>query len=48
LQWEGGMVPYSMAKRLITMAVADTEEDDDDDDDDNETLVFVKGSQKRE
>jgi len=30
------MVPYSMAERLITIAVTGTEEDDDDD---NEALV---------
>jgi len=32
LQWEDGMVPYSMAKHLITMAIVDTEKNDDDDD----------------
>jgi len=30
---------YSMAKRLITVAVTSTEEDDDDD---NEALAYVK------
>jgi len=38
-----GKTGCNMAKRLITMAVAGTEEDDND----NETLVYVKGSQKR-
>jgi len=42
LQWEDGMVPHNMAKRLITI-VADTEEDDD-----NKILVYVKGSQNCE
>jgi len=45
LQWENGMVPYSMANRLITMTVTDTEKDDDDDND-NKTLVYIKASQK--
>ena len=39
LQWEDGIIPYSMAKRLITMAV--TEGDD-------QALVYVKGCEKRE
>ena len=33
-----GMIPYSMVKRLITMAVIGTEEDDD-----NKAPVYVKG-----
>ncbi|KYN12206.1 hypothetical protein ALC57_15629 [Trachymyrmex cornetzi] len=37
LQWEDGTIPYSMVKRLITMAVIGTEECDD-----NKTLVYVK------
>jgi len=43
LQWKNGMVPYSMTKRLITIAVTGTEEDDDDD---NEILVYVKEFKK--
>jgi len=42
LQWKNGMIPYSMAKRLITIAVTDTEEDNDD----NEALVYVKELKK--
>jgi hypothetical protein len=42
LRWEDGMVPYNMAKHLITTAVFDTEEDD------FEAIVYVKGCQKRE
>ena len=38
LRWEDGTIPYSMAKRLITMAVADAEE----------PIVYVKGLQKRQ
>jgi len=40
LQWEAGMIPYSMARHLIISAVVDTEDDD--------ALVYVKGYQKRE
>jgi len=36
--------PYSMAKRLITIAVTSTEENDDDD---NEALVYVKELKKK-
>jgi len=39
LQWKDGIVPYTIAKRLITIAVTGTEENDDDD---NEALVYVK------
>lgn len=42
LQWEDGNVPYSMAKRLITMAVMDATEDEDT------PIVYVKGREKRE
>jgi len=38
------MVPYSITKRLITIAVTGTEEDDDDD---NEVLVYVKELKKK-
>ncbi|KYN05846.1 hypothetical protein ALC62_03221 [Cyphomyrmex costatus] len=38
LRWEDGMVPYSMAKRLITEAVTE----------DDEALVYVKGLEKRQ
>jgi len=41
----GKIIPYSMAKQLITMAIVDTEEDDDHDD---EAPIYVKGSQKHE
>ena len=37
LQWEDEMIPYSMAKRLITMAVIGAEESDD-----NKALVYIK------
>jgi len=40
LQWEAEMIPYMMARHLITSAVVDTEDDD--------ALVHVKGYQKRE
>ncbi|KYN14453.1 hypothetical protein ALC57_13340, partial [Trachymyrmex cornetzi] len=43
LQWEHGTIPYSMVKRLITMAVIGAEECDD-----NKALVYVKGREKRE
>lgn len=43
LQWQDGMIPHSMAKRLITTAVFDTEENDDD-----EALIYIKGYEKRE
>jgi len=36
------MIPYSMMKRLITMAVIGVEEDD------NMTFVYIKGYEKRE
>jgi len=39
LQWKDGIVSYSMAKRLITIAVTGTEKDDDYD---NEALVKEK------
>jgi len=29
LQWEDGMIPYTIAKRMITMAVIGIEKDDD-------------------
>ncbi|KYN03588.1 hypothetical protein ALC62_05561 [Cyphomyrmex costatus] len=38
LRWEDGMVPYSMAKRLIIEAVIE----------DDEALVYVKGLEKRQ
>jgi len=38
------MIPYSMTKRLITIAVIGTEEDDDND---NEILVYVKELKKK-
>ena len=41
LQWEDGIVAYSMAKRLITTAVVE-------DDDEMPCTVYVKGRQKRE
>jgi len=40
LQWEDGIIPHSMAKRLITTAVIGTEDDN--------ALVYVKGHEKRE
>ncbi|KYN26858.1 hypothetical protein ALC57_03759 [Trachymyrmex cornetzi] len=43
LQWEDGMIPYNMVKRLITMAVIGVEESDD-----NNALIYVKGHEKRE
>ncbi|KYN11289.1 hypothetical protein ALC57_16562, partial [Trachymyrmex cornetzi] len=43
LQWEDGMIPYTMVKRLITMAVIGMEENDD-----NKALIYVKGREKRE
>ena len=42
LQWEDGIVAYSMAKRLITTAVVEEE------DDKMQCIVYVKGCQKRE
>jgi len=42
LQWED-MIPYSMVKRLITIAVIGVEENDD-----NNALEYVKGFKKRE
>jgi len=41
LQWEDGMILYSMMKRLVTMAVIDAEENDD-----NKFLVYVKRCKK--
>jgi len=38
LQWEAGMIPYSMARHLITSAVVGTKDDD--------ALVYIKGYQK--
>ncbi|KYN03310.1 hypothetical protein ALC62_05848 [Cyphomyrmex costatus] len=38
LRWEDGMVPYSMAKRLIIEAVTE----------DDEALIYVKGLEKRQ
>ncbi|KYM94037.1 hypothetical protein ALC62_15351 [Cyphomyrmex costatus] len=38
LRWEDGMVPYSMAKRLITEAVTEGDE----------ALIYVKGFEKRQ
>ncbi|KYN10777.1 hypothetical protein ALC57_17085, partial [Trachymyrmex cornetzi] len=43
LQWEDGMIPYTMVKRLITMAVIGVEENDD-----NKAVIYVKGREKRE
>jgi len=40
LQWEAGMIPYMMARHLITSAVIGVEDDD--------VLIYVKGYQKRE
>jgi len=40
LQWEDGMILYSMAKRLITIVVIGAEKSDD------KTVIYVKG--KRE
>jgi len=37
LQWEDRMIPYSMMKRLITMAVIGVKENDD-----NEAFEYVK------
>jgi len=37
LQWQDRMIPYSMMKRLIAMAVIGVEENDD-----NKILVHVK------
>jgi len=42
LQWEDGMIQYSM-KCLITMAVISAKKNDD-----NKTFVYVKGCEKRE
>jgi len=42
LQWEGGIIPYSMAKRLIKTAMFDTKDNDDDN-----NVVYVKGYEKR-
>jgi len=40
LRWDDGMVPYKMAKSLITMAVMGTTDDN--------IVVYVKGHEKRE
>jgi len=40
LQWEAGMISYSMARHLITLAVVGTENDD--------AFIYVKGYKKRE
>jgi len=40
MEWEAGMIPYSMARHLITSAVVGIK--------DNDALVYVKGYQKRE
>jgi len=45
IQWEDGMVPYCMARSLITKAVMGTTTTNDDDDD---IVVYVKGHEKRE
>jgi len=37
IPWKDGMVPYSIIKRLIIMAIVSTKKDDDDDND--EALV---------
>jgi len=42
IQWEDGMVPYCMARSLITKTVMGTTTHDDDDD------IVVKGYEKRE
>jgi len=39
LQWEAGIIPYSMARHLITSAVIDTEDD--------VALVYVKGRRSK-
>jgi len=44
IQWKDGMVPYCMARSLITKAVMGTMTTDDNDDD----IVYVKGHEKRE
>ncbi|KYQ58525.1 hypothetical protein ALC60_02475, partial [Trachymyrmex zeteki] len=41
LQWEDGMIPYNIVKRLITIIGAE-------ENDDNKSLVYVKGSEKRQ
>jgi len=42
------MVPYCMARSLITKAVMGTTTTADDDDDDDDIVVYVKGHEKRE
>jgi len=42
LQRKDEMVPYNITKRLIIIAVTDTEEDDD-----NEALIYVKEFKKK-
>jgi len=46
IQWEDGMVPYCIARSLITKTVMDTTTTDDDNDDD--IVVYVKKHKKRE
>lgn len=41
LLWEDGNIPYSMAKRLITMAITGAVKED------SSRLVYVKGPEKR-
>jgi len=53
IQWEDEMVPYCMARSLITKAVmgdtTTTDDNDDDDDDDNDDIiVYIKEHEKRE
>ena len=42
LQWEDGMIPYNMAKRLIKIIIGAEESDD------NKALIYVTGREKRE
>jgi len=42
IQWEDGMVPYWMAKSLITKAVMGTTATNDD------IIAYIKGHEKRE
>ena len=44
LRWDDGDVPYSMAKQLISKAVADAIDEEDD----ASHIVYVKGLQKRD
>jgi len=43
LQWEDGIIPYSMVKRLIMMTVIGAKEDDD-----NKAFIYIKECEKRE